>query len=686
MQNKVQILAPAGSEQCIYAAVRCGADAVYLGAKDFNARRNADNFTFEQLGRIIGYCHARGVEVHITLNTLLRDDELKNARDFIEHICRLGADVLILQDLGLAALAKKAAPQIARHASTQMSVQTVSGMNLLESMGYSVAVLPREMTKGEIERIKKETTIKLEAFVHGALCMCVSGQCYLSAMLGGRSGNRGLCAQPCRLAFSAAEPGRHDLSLKDLSLVKSVSELAELGISSFKIEGRMKRPEYVAAAVTAVKASLDGTQNEKIEHDLGAVFSRSGFTDGYYKNNRGSEMFGIRTKEDVTAASSKIIGELSRLYDKETARIPVDFIADFFKDEPVSLCASAGGKNVFVSDDFVPQAAQNRETTKEELTARLSKCGGTPFFANEIETNLESGLYVPASVINSLRRNALEKLEAELSKTEPKPFFEPNVHSEPHRAAQEKKLRLRFSSLEQIPSELDKIDCVYIPLCDAQKFGEKFDDFKPKVGVEIPRGIFGSEPQIKKLLELAKKAGIEIAYCPTLDAVALAKELGFEIHTGFSLNVTNTLSACELEKLGASSVTLSVELTLAQLSQIGGKIERGIVAYGALPLMLTRNCPIKNVKSCGECKKKSFLTDRKNIRFPVVCSNGCSEILNSRPIYLADRLREIKNMDFITLYFTMETVSQVSGFIRAYKEEKSPIGEFTRGLYYRGVS
>ena len=297
-----EILAPAGSAECVKAAVRCGANAVYLGTKDFNARRNADNFGFDELKETIEYCHARGVKVHITFNTLIDDEEIDKAIEFIKHICTLSADVLILQDLGLAQLIRTIAPEIERHASTQMSVGTPQGINLLEKLGYSLAVLPREMTKTEIENIRKNTSIKLEAFVHGALCMCVSGQCYMSAMLGGRSGNRGLCAQPCRLAFTANGGTGHGLSLKDLSLVSKAGELSRLGVDFFKIEGRMKRPEYVAAAVTALKKAQSGEDAEAALKTLSAVFSRSGFTDGYFENKRGKEMFGIRTKDDVTAA------------------------------------------------------------------------------------------------------------------------------------------------------------------------------------------------------------------------------------------------------------------------------------------------------------------------------------------------------------------------------------------------
>lgn len=685
MSRKSEILAPAGSFECVLAAVRCGADAVYLGLPNFNARRNAENFDFDSLKKAIEYCHAVGVKVHITLNTLISDGELETAKEMIKHVCQLGADVLILQDIGVAALAKKLAPQIERHASTQMSVQTPDGIKLLEKWGFSTAVLPREMTKDEIINIRKNTDIRLEAFVHGALCMCVSGQCYLSAMLGGRSGNRGLCAQPCRLPFSVAGGTGHDLSLKDLSLVEKVDELEQIGVDSFKIEGRMKRPEYVAAAVTAVHSSLENESKPEITDALKAVFSRSGFTQGYYENRRGKDMFGTRTKQDVTAASNKVLSSLARLYDKESARVPTDFLLTVIDGEKVSLTATAKGKTVFVSEEYIPQKAINKPCTVDSLKERISKCGGTIFYVNNVEVELDEGLIVPASVINSLRRNALEKLEQALSTVKSKCFTDAVIDIPEHKAIKAMKFHVRVASAAQIPTNFDNVENIYLPLEIEEKYVESIENHGVSVGVEIPRGIFGNYLYVEKQLERVKQFGIKIAYCNTLDAVAIAKKHGMQIHTGFSMNVFNSLSVIELEQLDVKYVTLSAELTLENAARIGGNLPRGIIAYGRLPLMLTRNCPMKNAGGCESCKKKGYLTDRMGIKFPIVCKMGCSEILNSRPIYMGDRLGEIKNMDFITLYFTKEKQETVDAVLNAYRKRKGVKGEFTRGLYYRGV-
>lgn len=683
--KKMEILAPVGSKEALYAAVRTGADAVYMGCKNFNARIKAENFGDEEIREAIDYCHAHGVKVHITLNTLVSDDEIPAALETVRHVCLWGADVLILQDLGLASLVKKAAPAIERHASTQMSVQTVSGVNFLKDCGFSRVVLPREMTKEEIKNIKENTEIEIEIFVHGALCMSVSGQCYMSSMFGGRSGNRGLCAQPCRLPFTAENGTGNDLSLKDLSLIERAEELASTGVDSLKIEGRMKRPEYVAAAVTAVKSGLEGKLNEDILSKLRAVFSRSGFTDGYFMNSRGRDMFGIRQKEDVTAATNSVLKDLSRLYEKEQGNIGVKFLLTVLDGEKVSLSASAMGKTVFAEDEYIPEKAINKPLTKESLTERIGKCGGTQFFAEKVEIDLDEGLIVPASVINNLRRQVLSELEKAFVSVKVNSFTDIEVKYPEYKASGKLKFNVRVAKLSQIPDNLENVENLYIPLDFEENLVENLKKLPVSVGIEVPRGIFGNEKIVEQYLLRAKKCGINIAYCSTIDAFSLGKKYGFEIHTGFSMNVFNSAAVAFFEAQGVKSITLSPELTLKKLSAIGSKVQRGIIGYGRLPLMLTRNCPVKNGSDCKDCKRQKYLTDRKNMKFPVTCSFGVSEVLNSQPIYLGDRMSEIENVDFITFYFTKEKKEICETILDAYRNGKSVKGEYTRGLYYRGL-
>ena len=687
-----ELLAPAGSPACVTAAVRCGADAVYLGTKAFNARRGAENFDDAALREAVAYCHARGVKVHITLNTLVSDAELPAAQNVIQHVCALGADVLILQDLGLAALAKAAAPDLGRHASTQMSVQTPQGVALLKALGFSRVVLPRELTAAEIKDVRAATDLEIEVFIHGAQCMCVSGQCLMSAVLGSRSGNRGLCAQPCRLAFSAGQPGRHDLSLKDLSLIGHLQELTALGVDAFKIEGRMKRPEYVAAAVTSARAALNGSPDAAADDALRAVFSRSGFTDGYFQNRRGPDMFGIRTKEDVTAASNKVLSSLAHLYDKEQPRVPVDFFFSLLTDEPPALTAKAGGKTVFVTADTLPQPARTTPLTAEALDARLSKCGGTPFFRRSFDCALDDGLMLPASVINDLRRRALDQLEQALSVVKPVPFTDrtellqfSTLENRRQTPNYPPKFHVFVADSAQIPRDLTNVENLFLPLESAEKSVEIVKNCPVPCGVHLPRGIFGNYNRVKQQLLQAKANGYTAAYCPTLDALALAKDCGMDLFAGFSLHIFNSAAAAVLNGLDVKAITLSPELTEAQAKNLVTSVPKGIYAYGRLPLMLTRNCPIRNVKSCADCKNQSDLTDRLGVRFPVRCRSGCSEVLNSRPIYLADRPSALQGFDFIELHFTTEDRAAADEILARYRDNRAFDGSFTRGLLFRGV-
>ncbi len=674
---KTEILAPAGSMESVIAAVRSGADAVYLGTKSFNARRNADNFDGDSLKNAVDYCHKHGVKVHLTLNTLISDGELDDAQEAVRLACEAGVDAIIVQDLGLADIIRRCAPDMPMHASTQMSVQTPAGLKKLKKLGFTRAVLPRELSREEIRKLCENSPIELECFVHGALCMCVSGQCYFSAMLGSRSGNRGACAQPCRLPFGAPYGTGHDLSLKDLSLVDYIREMSEMGVCSFKIEGRMKRPEYVAAAVRACKNSVDGITDNELRNDLRSVFSRSGFTDGYYKNELGIGMFGIRQKDDVTAAAG-VLKKLEKLYEKEVADTRVDFAFTGLLGEPLSLAAQAGGRNVFVESETQPQPAMNKATTEDSVRAQLEKCGGTRFYPGDIDIELDEGVFIPVSELNRLRRDALDKLE-NTEKSAIKEFRNEFVTIKPHQGGK-KRLICRFSDIDSIPENWDYIEQVIVPLgC------ERLVKRSVRVSVEVPRGIFSDYDKILEKLVQAKEYGIAEAWAGTLDGIALIQKAGLKANAFFGSNVFNSRSVKVLEDMGVNKILLSAELTLSQAQSIGGEAPRGVFAYGRLPLMLTRNCPQKNGKSCSDCRQNGKLVDRRGVEFPIECRMGTNDILNSVPVFMADRLSEIRNADFMLLYFTKENKQTVSEVISAYIGSGKAKGDFTRGLFYRGV-
>lgn len=403
----LEILAPCGGAESLTAAVNSGANAVYLGETTFSARRNAENFTPEQLREAVRLCHLSGVKVHVALNTLVFDTELDKLEKTVEMIADCGVDAAIVQDFGVAKTIKKIA-DIPLHASTQMTVTSVSGAEMAKKAGFSRVVLAREMSLKEIERVVKSVDIETEIFVHGAICVCLSGQCYMSAMLGGRSGNRGLCAQPCRLNFTC-DKRENVLSLKDLSLIPHLREIEKIGVASVKIEGRMKRPEYVAAAVTACRKALAGETPDM--ENLRAVFSRSGFTDSYY-NGTFEKMQGVRTKEDVTAAP-KAINELKQLYKDVYKRYSVDISAEIHGGQPSECTAECDGVSVTVTGG-VPQQAINKPSTAEDIAARLSKLGGTVFEPGKVSCNIDSGLILSASAVNSLRREVIDKLSEKI--------------------------------------------------------------------------------------------------------------------------------------------------------------------------------------------------------------------------------------------------------------------------------
>ena len=665
MNNKPEILAPAGSMESLIAAVRCGANAVYLGTKGINARRGATNFTFEELKQAVEYCHARDVKIYLALNILISDSERELAYKTVEAGLSLGVDAFIIQDLGLAKIIHSHFPTARMHASTQCSVNSPEGFKALEKMGFVRAVLPREMSLDEIKEIRQATDMELEMFVHGALCMCVSGQCYLSAMLGGRSGNRGLCAQPCRLGFSADASRSCDLSLKDLSLIGNINEIAQAGVVSLKIEGRMKRPEYVAAAVTSCKKAIDGEYSASDENTLKSVFSRTGFTDGYFTGER-KDMFGTRQKEDVVAAKD-VLKELSHLYDNENPLVPIDIEFICKANRKAELTARALGKTVTVTGT-VPEKAINKPMTKESVETRLAKFGNTQFYLNNITIDLDDGLILPASVINSMRREAVEMLD----KVEIQPFTQMPYKAEKYKEKDcTPYYTARFLNPDSIPDK-HPFKRIFIPIWSSD---EDFVD--NRAGVEIPRGLFGMEEKLTKRLEHLKKIGVRKALCSNLGAYSLAQKMGFEVYGDFGLNIFNSESAQLF-----NSPILSFEATLEQTNRIGAK-DTGIIGYGYLPLMLTRNCPIKNHLGCSRCTGK--LTDRKGFEFKVKCSPyPCVEVLNPVPVYMGDRQKEIKT-DFIHFYFTDESKNQVEQIINLFKTGGQFDGKYTRGLTYRGV-
>lgn len=678
---KPEILAPAGSRAALEAAVRSGADAVYLGATELNARRSAENFNEEQLQSAVSYCHIRGVKVYLTLNVLLKQRELNIGVEIARAAQRAGVDGIILQDLGLSRLIHAALPQLPLHASTQMSVTSAAALPALKKLGFCRVVAAREMNAAELRLLCREAErlgMTVEVFIHGALCMSVSGQCLLSAMLGGRSGNRGLCAQPCRLPFSVPNGNGNDLSLKDLSLLKHLNILSEMGVASFKIEGRMKRPEYAAAAVCAARAALDGgSVPEILMQSLSDIFSRSGFTDGYFKAKTGPEMFGIRTKEDA-AAAGMAIPSIHEYYRSERQAVPISVKAEI--SALGAFLSLSDGVHTVTVEGTAPQPAQIKALDEASVKGYLTKLGGTPYYASDISIRVDSGLFLRGADLNALRRAALQQLNSARAAVAERAECEYRLNRDYYYPARRPALILRFENAEQIPSSLSGVEAIVLRA--EAPLPESIPE-NVKLIADIPRAT--APGALANQLKEFKARGCRAALCGDLAGISAAERAGLAPIGNVGLNITNSESVSVLKELGCRGAVISPEIHLNEITKTDTAVPKGIFAYGRLPLMLTRNCPVKNGMSCAECGRNQAITDRRGISFPIKCRQGYSELLNSVPIYLADRLSEVEGLDFLLLHFTDEAPALVEKIISAYRHGSPPPAEYTRGLYYRAV-
>ena len=676
MSEMIELLAPAGSPEGVRAAVQSGAGAVYMGFGTFNARRNAQGFSPDEMADAIAYCRARGVKTNITLNILAGDRELDAALRDAKFLYEAGADALIIQDLGLARLIHAHAPDFALHASTQMTIHTLDGAREARDIGFSRVVLSRECTRDEVRLITSEAGVETEVFVHGALCMCYSGQCYLSAVIGQRSGNRGLCAQPCRLPYNGGYP----LSLKDLALAGHIAELAALGVSSLKIEGRMKRPEYTAI-VTKIYADLlrERRRPTPEERDtLRRVFSRDGFTDGYYTGKTGDKMFG--TKTDIP------LHEVQALYDEAAHRFEPGREAPLV---PVSMCFTARkDTGAVLSADGVSamapvEQAKTRPTTPEMVEKSLRKTGGTPFYVKNLRIELEDGLVVPASVMNGMRRDALDLLLAKRGTPPSRDWMEgPLLERDAENAPREG--FLGFTASVRTRAQADALrgmglETVYVPLAVAAQTG------LPAV---LPRVFSDNEqPEIEMQLGEAMSRGAKTVLAGNIGHIALARRLGFAVRGDFGLNAYNSKTLHALAEMGVQRQTLSFEARLAQVRDMKGPLGTELIVYGYLPLMIFENCAIRRQHG-GKCSCEdgiTYLTDRRGERFALLPEYGCrNTLLNSRPLCLREDFARL-GVQTARLLFTTETPEECARIARAFLENLPLEGEFTKGLYKRGV-
>lgn len=681
LEKRAEILAPAGSFDSVVAAVRCGADAVYLGAKNFSARASAQNFSLHELRQTVVFCHERGVKVYLTLNTSLYDKELMEAAELIKASAHLGIDALIVSDLGVVSLAREICPDMPLHASTQMCIQSTEGVLAAKRLGLDRAVLAREMSRNEICDAVQNGGIETEVFVHGALCMSVSGQCYLSSVLGKRSGNRGRCAQPCRLDFSLDNSNSNFvLSLKDLSLSIHLKELNNIGVTSLKIEGRMKRPEYVAAAVSLVKAELEGETDEEILELSRDIFSRSGFTDGYFLSQIDKEMFGYRSKEDAENAKAAI-PRIHERYRREAQRVAVSAKLSVRENEPISLSLSDFDNNVTVFST-IPEISVNKALSEEDAREKISKLGATPFYIKSFDANIGKNLFVPPSVLNSLRREACDKLLGIRGEIKPFKTVEPS-ELKSHRKKEKQKIYARFERISQLEKGFKLCDMAILPYNEILKNPGKI---KGNVAAELDRCSFSNDKNIQNVLDKLKVHNIEWVCVQNISQIEPAVSRGFKIICGPFMNVYNSRALNEFHKLGVNEVVASFELSSKSLNSLSSPIPFGALIYGYLPLMITRACPVKNAKNCGGCQGSgALLTDRMGKKMAVKCRGNVSEIYNCVP--LVAEMFEFDNADFVLAYFTEENEDKTLEILKDINAGKTPqcSDGYTRGLYRGGV-
>ena len=690
--SKIEILAPVGNEEMLRAAVFSGADAVYLGFSGFNARTSANNFNADTLKDAVAFCHARGVAVHVALNTTVYGGELPALEQAIRAVAASGADAVICQDLAVATLIGKIAPQLPRHGSTQMSVHSLQGALELKELGFTRVVLARELSMPEVEHITKHCGIETECFVHGALCMCVSGQCYMSAFLGGRSGNRGSCAGPCRLPFEAnalpeGKPGRlHHLSLKDNSVIDKLDKLQALGVASAKIEGRLRTPEYVAAAVSACLAGREGRAYDR--DLLKNAFSRSGFTSGYLDGKIDGTMFGVRSEADAEQ-TKKTLPMLRELYRRERSRVPVKMKLEIEEGGEKLTVTDADGSKAFAYGDAEPQPARTDPT--ESLHRSLAKTGGTPFAVEDqdITVEMDGGpWFIPGSAVNELRREALDALLKKREVLRPWPTTEEHVPALPLRTLPpHRTLRARFESWEQVPERaLDGIEYLILPIAQADRVPR---EWRVKTLLELPRVMFGKlEEDTARRIAATQDAGFAGYEVSNIAHLRLCR--GLPMSGSFGLNITNQLAAQFYADNGLGSMLILPEVKDSDISIIapthnGRPVPTGVLVYGHMPLMITRACPLQNIHDCAHCDKTGVLTDRKAKKFPVRCGLGVRTIYNPVPIYMGDKPGAL-TVDYGVAYFTLESREEAAKILEMIRTHAPFEGDFTRGLYFKGTN
>lgn len=692
----LELLSPAGSPEAVIAAVQNGADAVYLGFGNYNARRGAKNFTGEEFEKAVRYCRVRGCKVYVTLNTLVNDREIEEAVSYARMAEKFGADGIIIQDLGLISVLKEAVPDMPLHGSTQMSVHNLAGAMAAARLGIKRIVLARELSLEEIKFITANCGIETEVFVHGALCFCHSGQCYMSALIGRRSGNRGVCAQPCRMQYSlGGHSDDYPMSLKDNCLVDRLEELEEAGVACIKIEGRMKRPEYTAIVTGIYSKALKENRKPTAEEmeALEKAFSRNGFTQGYFNGDK-QDMFGVRGDHDVDA--DKMFETARKAYaEGELRRVPLHFYTVAERGENIKAIAFDEDGNRAAAEGPIPEEAKAKGLTEAYITDQMYKTGGTPYIVVENKARVDEGLYCSASTINEMRRCLITSITEERAK--PKQGRKGKIPPMPQnvKALKDPCFIFQVTNEEQLAEELAELSpaYLYVPLevlCSGMEKTKPFTDRGTRLVVVLPRVIADEQVEdVTGKLEALKEQGVEEALCGNIGHILLAMNAGFRVRGDFGLNTFNSYSLQELKKMDLLSATASFELRIPQIRDLAKPIDTEMIVYGRLPLMVSDQCIIKaNTGRCS-CQTPAQMSDRLGSVFPVIREYGCRNVvLNAHKLYLADKKEDLNAAGLwgLRLLFTTESSRECAEVARGYLglSDYRP-NVLTRGLYYRGV-
>ena len=691
--KQLEILSPAGSLATLKSAVNNGADAVYMGGKAFSARKNAVNFSDEDIIEAVRYAHLHGAKVYVTVNTLISDSELKEVYEFVKFLYENQVDALIIQDLGVLKMVRECFPDFEVHASTQMTIHNLDGARLAKELGFTRVVLSRELSFEEIKNISQNVDIELEVFVHGALCMSYSGQCLMSSFLGARSGNRGACAQPCRLPYTLCDfskkpltqKDKYLLSLKDLCLIDEMKTLMDCGVKSLKIEGRMKSAEYVSL-VTSVYSKYRNVSKVSTEdyEALKSIFSRSGFTKGYLHNETGRQMLNFdKNNDDVyREIAPKVLARAEELSAKPGEKIPFDASVCIKADSPMTLTVSAMGKTHTLVGEVTTQKALNVSLDAQRVQTQISKTGSTDFVLGEFTSEIEDGLSLPIKEINELRRKALEELGNKISRIRNPERINPFAADYKAFVNKTKPLYVaEIRNMLQAKASLDAgFDRVLVPYSLYKDNKAFFDGVGEKVALIAPAIMRDNK-------DFSEDIAPDSIYISNLSQLKTFE--GKKLTADFRLNAFNSHSVSKLKQMGAVGVCLSPELNLRQIAAMDISLPSELIVYGRIPVMTVQNCVVKSGNNKCACNSDVYyLKDRKGVYFPLytdklTCTNT---IYNSAPVYMADRMDELPgNLSSMRFIFTTETPEEVTDIYNKYKNNEKHDDGFTRGHYYRGV-